>query len=239
MTARTLAILLLATVALPRAARAGDPPPDKNRVLQAAECARPYLEQAVAAETKGMTLDDQACVNASPILLELLYQAEVRGLHVNGSRTGHVFLRTGGREDGPSLYVDPTVRQFFGGRRAPAEVPTIFVGTFDELKALFKRFAPVPRGPDDALFLPAPARPTATFEDEEDNEYDARLRKEPRTADNLVERIYLYGKDDMWTQKDAQSTTASNWLPTRKAAFEAHYRDARCVPSPLPNRPTP
>ena len=37
------------------------------------------------------------------------------------------------------IVVDPTIRQFFGGTRAPPSVPKVFVGTVADLHALFAR----------------------------------------------------------------------------------------------------
>jgi hypothetical protein len=39
------------------------------------------------------------------------------------------------------IIIDPTIRQFFGGARAPPDIPKIFVGTVAQLTELYRRHA--------------------------------------------------------------------------------------------------
>jgi hypothetical protein len=83
------------------------------------------------------TLDSSCCADASAKLGAVL---RVLGLGVRAVEAEfHSFLMY----DGPhgQILVDPTVRQFFGGPRAPPSVPRIFVGTYAELIDLFRRHA--------------------------------------------------------------------------------------------------
>ncbi|MBI2362577.1 MAG: hypothetical protein HYV15_04260, partial [Elusimicrobia bacterium] len=89
--------------------------------------------QAVAAEAasartfqgRAMSLDDPCCGVAAPVMGVLLRRA---GVPVDAVQAEfHTFLvREAG---GQVMVVDPTIRQFFGGKRAPAGVPQVFVGT--------------------------------------------------------------------------------------------------------------
>ncbi|MBI3549251.1 MAG: hypothetical protein HY078_09445 [Elusimicrobia bacterium] len=108
-----------------------------SRYGDAVECARPYVAASVLEET-GKTLSDSTCINAAPVLLSMLGRAGLRGLLPILTNTGHYFLRT--LDEGHPVYIDPTIRQFFGGAQAPPEVPEIFVGTFEDLERLFSRF---------------------------------------------------------------------------------------------------
>ncbi|MBI3298427.1 MAG: hypothetical protein HYZ75_09710 [Elusimicrobia bacterium] len=120
------------------------PPPGAGLEAARAElraavaAARPVAAKAVSARTlagRPMTLDDPCCGVAAPIFGALLRRAEVP-VDVVEAET-HVYLLR--RLGGELLVVDPSIRQFFGGAKAPAEIPTVFIGTFGELSALFER----------------------------------------------------------------------------------------------------
>lgn len=80
------------------------------------------------------TLDDACCGDAAPKLAYLL-RAQGLPAHVVEAELHYYVVVT--LPEG-SVVVDPTIRQFFGGRKAPAEVPRIFVGTARRLSLLFQ-----------------------------------------------------------------------------------------------------
>ncbi|MBI3549456.1 MAG: hypothetical protein HY078_10495 [Elusimicrobia bacterium] len=112
----------------------------RRTIADAVACARPLLAESVRAS--GMAgpatdLSDAVCGNAAPKLALLL---RWRGLSADlVDNYNHIYIAS--REPDGVLVVDPTIRQFFGRRSAPADVPEIFIGTLLELKALFARNA--------------------------------------------------------------------------------------------------
>ncbi|MDE2292911.1 MAG: hypothetical protein KGL53_12590, partial [Elusimicrobia bacterium] len=110
----------------------------RTDLTRAASRAVPVLEAALRERTfqgRPMTLDDPGCGTAAPLLVHVL---RARGLTADLVEAEfHVYALH--RAGGEVLVVDPTVRQFFGGARAPAGVPRVFVGTFGELRELFAR----------------------------------------------------------------------------------------------------
>lgn len=106
----------------------------------AVEAAKIVAAKAASARTfqgRAMTLDDPCCGVAAPILGVLLRRADIPIDAVQAEFHTYL-LRTVEHE---LMVVDPTIRQFFGGRRAPAEIPAVFIGTFGELESLFERHA--------------------------------------------------------------------------------------------------
>lgn len=85
------------------------------------------------------TLDESCCGDAAPKLALLLRAQGVPARLVEAEFHYYVILDL---PDG-QIVVDPTVRQFFGRKRAPRGVPQVFVGSIAELHALFQRYASV------------------------------------------------------------------------------------------------
>jgi hypothetical protein len=83
------------------------------------------------------TLHDSACGDAAPKLGLLLRQMGHAADVVEAEF--HFYLVS--RLPFGELIIDPTIRQFFGGARAPPEIPKVFVGTVADLNALFIRHA--------------------------------------------------------------------------------------------------
>jgi hypothetical protein len=83
------------------------------------------------------TLDDSACGDAAPKLGLLLRQMGHAADVVEAELHFYLVYRLPYGE----VVIDPTIRQFFGGARAPPDIPKVFVGTVAELNALFARQA--------------------------------------------------------------------------------------------------
>lgn len=108
----------------------------KDELRRGAAAAQAVAAEAASARTfqgRAMSLDDPCCGVAAPVMGVLMRRA---GLPVDAVQAEfHTFLT---RRAGDEVFVvDPTIRQFFGGRNAPASVPQVFVGTLGELEALF------------------------------------------------------------------------------------------------------
>lgn len=86
----------------------------------------------------GTDLHQACCGDAAPKAALLLRRAGFAADVVHAPF--HVYVTVAG-EGGETLYVDPSVRQFFGGRAAPRGVPEVFVGTLGDLGDLFRRHA--------------------------------------------------------------------------------------------------
>ena len=114
---------------------------DRRKLLYAAvREVLPALEQSVGLgdwNGPGTTLDKPCCGDASPKLAFLL---RAQGMAVNVVEAEFHYYLTQDLEHG-RLFVDPSIRQFFGGSRAPPEIPKIFVGSVEDLHALFRRHA--------------------------------------------------------------------------------------------------
>ncbi|MBI3554031.1 MAG: hypothetical protein HY077_16165 [Elusimicrobia bacterium] len=108
------------------------------------ELALPSLKDSVGlGEWKGpgTTLDRPCCGDAAP-KLGLLLRNMGYGVHVVEAEMHYYLLNA---LAGGQLIVDPTIRQFFGGARAPPEIPTVFVGSVAELHRLFEEHASAKR----------------------------------------------------------------------------------------------
>lgn len=105
-----------------------------------AERALPALRASVALgdwNGPGTTLDGRACGDAAP-KLALLLRALGRSVRVVEAEFHYYVLYEGSEGQ---VVIDPTFRQFFGGKSAPAEVPTVFVGTVGDLHRFFREHA--------------------------------------------------------------------------------------------------
>ena len=80
------------------------------------------------------TLSDSCCIDAAPKCAFVLRGRGFPVDHVRAEKHSYVLW---GQEAG-NIFIDPTVRQFFGGREAPATVPKIFSGTLADLERLFR-----------------------------------------------------------------------------------------------------
>ncbi|MFA6028561.1 MAG: hypothetical protein WC969_01775 [Elusimicrobiota bacterium] len=108
---------------------------DAERVL-------PALRESVALgdwNGPGTTLDSRACGDAAP-KLALLLRALGRPVRVVEAEFHYYVLYEGSEGQ---VVIDPTFRQFFGGKNAPADVPTVFVGTIGDLHRFFREHAAV------------------------------------------------------------------------------------------------
>jgi hypothetical protein len=85
----------------------------------------------------GTTLHDSCCGDAAPKLGLLLRQMG-RAVDVVEAEFHYYLIQ---RLPFGEIVVDPTIRQFFGGARAPPSIPKVFVGTVSDLHALFARHA--------------------------------------------------------------------------------------------------
>jgi hypothetical protein len=79
------------------------------------------------------TLDKPCCGDAAPKLGLLLRQL---GYNIHAVEAEFHFYLLYPLSAG-QLIIDPTIRQFFGGARAPPNIPTVFVGTVGQLHQLF------------------------------------------------------------------------------------------------------
>lgn len=108
----------------------------RDELRRGAAAAQSVAAEAASARTfqgRAMSLDDPCCGVAAPVMGVLMRRA---GIPVDAVQAEfHTFLTRRAGED--VFIVDPTVRQFFGGAKAPATVPQVFVGTLGELEALF------------------------------------------------------------------------------------------------------
>jgi hypothetical protein len=99
--------------------------------------AAPALRESVAEgyfHEGRMTLCDAVCGDAAPKLALVLQRL---GLPVDVVEAEFHYYDLWDHSAG-SLIVDPTIRQFFGGRRAPSTVPEVFAGTHAQLNRLFE-----------------------------------------------------------------------------------------------------
>ena len=80
------------------------------------------------------TLEKPCCGDAAPKLGLLLRQL---GYDIHAVEAEFHFYLMYPLSAG-QLIIDPTIRQFFGGARAPPSIPTVFVGTVGQLHQLFE-----------------------------------------------------------------------------------------------------
>ena len=107
-----------------------------SAVRAAVESVLPELKESVALSSwAAKTLDGKCCGAGAPRLALLLRAKGVPARLVEAAEHYYVVVDT---PDG-LIYVDPTVRQWFGAIDAPATVPLVFVGTEAELRELFQR----------------------------------------------------------------------------------------------------
>lgn len=112
----------------------------KTMLAAAVHAALPALEKSVALggwNGPGTNLDKPCCGDAAP---KLAYLLRAHGMAVNVVEAEFHYYLSQDLEHG-RLFVDPTIRQFFGGSRAPPEIPKVFVGNLSDLHALFRRHA--------------------------------------------------------------------------------------------------
>jgi hypothetical protein len=83
------------------------------------------------------TLDKPCCGDAAP-KLGLLLRSMGYGVHTVEAEFHFYLLHP---HEAGQLIIDPTIRQFFGGPRAPPSIPTVFVGTIGQLQRLFEENA--------------------------------------------------------------------------------------------------
>lgn len=113
----------------------------RTAAQEAVAKAKPALVESVTAgewRGPGTTLSHACCGDAAPKLALILNHM---GLPIDVIEAEMHYYAAWRLEDGNTLFIDPTIRQFFGGPRAPPTVPEVFVGTQDELHALFRRHA--------------------------------------------------------------------------------------------------
>ncbi|MBI5240350.1 MAG: hypothetical protein HY926_07740 [Elusimicrobia bacterium] len=112
----------------------------KDELARAAAKALPDLERSVwhgGWRGPRTTLHDSCCGDAAPKLGLLLRQMGHAVDAVEAEFHYYLILRLPFGE----IVVDPTIRQFFGGARAPPSIPKVFVGTMADLHFLFARHA--------------------------------------------------------------------------------------------------
>lgn len=105
----------------------------------AVEKSLPALRESVALGSWSgphTTLEESCCGDAAPKLAALLRARGVPARLVEAEFHYYVMIETPETQ----IVVDPTIRQFFGGRKAPRAIPDVFVGTIPELNALYERF---------------------------------------------------------------------------------------------------
>lgn len=108
----------------------------------AVRLALPALRESVALGNWNgprTTLDESCCGDAAPKLALLLRAQGVPARLVEAEFHYYVLLDL---PDG-QIVIDPTVRQFFGKKRAPKGIPEVFVGDLGELADFFRRHAAV------------------------------------------------------------------------------------------------
>ncbi|MCM2305006.1 MAG: hypothetical protein NDJ72_09905 [Elusimicrobia bacterium] len=111
-----------------------------NIVESAVARALPALRDSVALggwNGPHTTLDESCCGDAAPKLALLLRAQGIPARLVEAEFHYYVLLDL---PDG-QIVVDPTVRQFFGKKRAPRSIPHVFVGDLDDLAAFYRRHA--------------------------------------------------------------------------------------------------
>ncbi len=81
------------------------------------------------------TLDQSCCGDAAPKLAALLRARGVPARLIEAEAHFYVLIES----PDVQLFIDPTIRQFFGKRAAPRGVPEVFVGTLPELAEFFER----------------------------------------------------------------------------------------------------
>lgn len=111
-----------------------------NAVSNAVRLALPALRESVALggwNGPRTTLDESCCGDAAPKLALLLRAQGVPARLVEAEFHYYVILDLPGGQ----IVVDPTVRQFFGKKRAPETIPHVFVGTIGDLTSFFQRHA--------------------------------------------------------------------------------------------------
>lgn len=151
--------------------------------------ATPFLARSVRAGRwagPDTTLSSPACGDAAPKLAVLLRRAGIPADLVEAAGHFYVLVR---RASGP-VVVDPTVRQFFGGARAPASVPEVFVGGYAELRDLFRRHGSRLEPPSrcDAAYLR-----DARADNSRAREREAAMRTDPGSAENAPLWDFLRG----------------------------------------------
>ena len=110
----------------------------REAVRRAVEGVIPALRESV---TRGgwngpdTTLDESCCGDAAPKLAALLRAKGVPARLVEAEFHYYVTVDAGDE----MIVVDPSVRQFFGKKKAPLTVPTVFVGTIGELTKMYER----------------------------------------------------------------------------------------------------
>jgi hypothetical protein len=98
--------------------------------------ARPFLEESINRSFRNPRpepLSKPVCEAAAPRLAYLLRRNGMPADVVQAA--AHTYVITSG--PGGVIILDPSIRQFFGEEKAPPTMPAIFVGSLEELKALF------------------------------------------------------------------------------------------------------
>ncbi|MDD5303970.1 MAG: hypothetical protein PHS14_12790 [Elusimicrobia bacterium] len=111
-----------------------------DAVRNAVRLALPALRESVALggwNGPRTTLDESCCGDAAPKLALLLRAQGIPARLVEAEFHYYVILDLPGGQ----IVVDPTVRQFFGKKRAPETIPHVFVGTIGDLTSFFQRHA--------------------------------------------------------------------------------------------------
>jgi hypothetical protein len=118
----------------------GDVAAVKRDLSRAVAAVQPSLECSVwhgGWRGPRTTLHDSSCGDAAPKLGFLLRQMGHAADLVEAELHYYLLYRLPFGE----VVIDPTIRQFFGGARAPPDIPRVFVGTVADLNALFARHA--------------------------------------------------------------------------------------------------
>lgn len=109
----------------------------REAVRRAVEGLIPALRESVSRGNwngPDTTLDESCCGDAAPKLAAMLRAKGVPARLVEAEFHYYVMVESG--ED--KIVVDPSVRQFFGKKKAPLTVPTVFVGTIEDLTRLYE-----------------------------------------------------------------------------------------------------
>ena len=102
--------------------------------------AKPALVESVRlGEWRGpnTTLSDSCCGDAAPKLALLLQRMGLPAEAVEAEFHYYALWR----HEAGDLFLDPSIRQFFGKQAAPAAVPEVFVGTQGDLHRLYRDYA--------------------------------------------------------------------------------------------------
>lgn len=132
------------------------------------------------------SLNTPCCGDAAP-KLGLLLRQQGYSVHVVEAEFHYYLLHS---VAAGQIVIDPTIRQFFGGTRAPPSVPTVFVGTVAELHRLFAEHAPYKTTKYDMRRIYF--REAAT-KDERLRELQAALAADPPNDDILPLRRFIAG----------------------------------------------